>query len=632
MAAGEGPKTLSFAPSSSRKELPARAFLRLRAHEGHGGGQALNERGIARSGHGAIKTRKRARRQASTSGSSRLALAAPWAQKGQARGTGEGTIATPITLAPLANPTYRGLWLASQASNLGTLIQTVGAAWLMGSLTTSHGMVALVQSSNTLPIMVFSLFSGTLADNFDRRRIMLSAQISMFSVSVVLAVFAWQGWLSPWLLLGFTFLIGCGTALFNPSWQASIGDIVPRAEVAQAVSLNSMGFNLARSVGPALGGLIVAAAGAAAAFAVNAVSYVGFIFGIWRWRRSASDTPLPRESLRRSLGAGFRYMVMSPALIRVMARSAMFGIGASSLMALLPIYTRNTLQGSALQYGIFLGCFGAGAICGVFMNARLRSWLRNERVVRLAFAGFAVALAVLALVPPVFVIVPALMLGGACWVLALSLFNTTVQLSTPRWVLGRALSFYQMATFGGMAGGAWLWGTVADHGGVPLAFGLAAGVLGLGLVTGKIMQVQEFGDLDLTPLGLITSVEPKIDLRGRSGPIFIMVEYEIAQEDVDAFLPLMQERRRIRMRDGAQRWALLRDLERPELWSEKYYVATWVDYARHLSRRTKADEAVQTAIRALHRGAEPPRVWRKIERQTVPPHDDAPPLRSVDLA
>lgn len=165
-----------------------------------------------------------------------------------------------------------------------------------------------------------------------------------------------------------------------------------------------------------------------------------------------------------------------------------------------------------------------------------------------------------------------------------------------------------------------------------MAFGLAAAVLGLGAMSGRLLQVNEFNDLDLTPLGLITSAQPRIDLRGRSGPIFIMVDYEIAQEDVDAFLALMQQRRRMRIRDGASRWALLRDLERPELWSEKYYVPTWVDYARHLARRTRADEAVQTAIRALHRGAEPPKVWRKIERQTVPEHDDAPPLPPADLA
>lgn len=531
-----------------------------------------------------------------------------------------------MTFAPLAHRSFRDLWLASQVSNLGSLIQAVGAAWMMGSLTPSHGMVALVQSSNALPVMAFSLLSGALADNFDRRRIMVSAQIFMFAVSVMLAVLAWLGLLTPWLLLAFTFLIGCGTALFNPAWQASIGDMVPRADVAGAVSLNAMGFNLARSVGPAIGGAIVAAAGAAAAFAVNAASYIGFIIGILRWKRPLDEARLPREEIRRAIGAGFRYMAMSPALMRVMARSAIFGIGASALMALLPTYTRDTLGGSAFTYGLFLGCFGLGAIGGVFMNARVRARFSNERVVELAFAGFAVALAGLAFAPVIAVVVVMLVLGGMCWVLALSLFNTTVQLSTPRWVLARALSFYQTAVFGGLASGAWGWGAVADRVGIAVAYGAAAAVLVAGALLGKLFQVNEFDDLDLTPLGLKASAEPKIDLRARSGPIFIMVEYEIWHDDTAAFLALMQERRRIRIRDGAQRWALLRDLERPELWSEKYYVATWVEYSRHLSRRTKADLALQEAIRALHRGTEPPKVWRKIERQTVPQHDDAPPL------
>ncbi|MEZ5745293.1 MAG: MFS transporter [Paracoccaceae bacterium] len=541
-------------------------------------------------------------------------------------------MAPTATLAPLANRNFRNLWFASQFSNLGTLIQAVGAAWAMGSLSTSHAMVALVQSSNTLPIVVFSLVSGALADNFDRRRIMLSAQVFMFVVSALLAWVAWIGALTPWLLLAFTFLIGCGTALFNPSWQASIGDIVPRDQVSGAVALNSMGFNLARSVGPAIGGTIVAVAGSAVAFAVNAVSYIGFIAGIARWRGPQRDAALPRESIYRAISDGFRYMVMSPALIRVMARAALFGVGASCVMALLPVYARDTMAGSAVVYGLFLGCFGLGAVGGVLMTHELRTRLRNERVVELGFAGFALASAGLALAPLYVVAVPMLLVAGVCWVLALSLFNTTVQLSTPRWVLGRAISFYQTATFGGMAGGAWLWGWIADRAGVPSALGIATAVLVLGVLTGRILRVHEFGEIDLTPLGLITSARPKIDLRARSGPIFIMVEYQIAQDDVKDFLPLMQERRRIRIRDGARRWALLRDLERPEIWSEKYYVSTWVEYARYLERRTKADLAVQEAIRALHRGAEPPKVWRKIERQTVPRQDDAPPLAPSDLA
>ncbi|MGB5066533.1 MAG: MFS transporter, partial [Albidovulum sp.] len=410
-------------------------------------------------------------------------------------------IAPPATLAPLANPNFRNLWLTSQLSNLGMLIQAVGAAWAMGSLSTSHAMVALVQSSNTLPIMVFSLISGALADNYDRRRIMLSAQIFMFGVSALLASVAWMGLLTPWLLLAFTFLIGCGTALFNPSWQASIGDIVPRDQVAGAVGLNSMGFNLARSVGPAIGGTIVAVAGSAAAFAVNVLSYVGFILCIARWRGPVREAGLPREPMDRAIGAGFRYMVMSPSLIRVMARSALFGVGASSVMALLPVYARDTMAGSAVVYGFFLGCFGLGAVGGVLMNHRLRAALHNERVVELGFAGFALAAAGLALAPLYVVVVPMLLVAGACWVLALSLFNTTVQLSTPRWVLGRALSFYQTATFGGMAGGAWFWGWIADRSGVATALGIAAAVLVLGVLAGRVLRVSEFSELDLTPLG-----------------------------------------------------------------------------------------------------------------------------------
>lgn len=502
----------------------------------------------------------------------------------------------------------------------------------MGLMTESHRMVALVQSSNTLPIMVLSLVSGALADSLDRRRIMLVAQLFMFAVSVALALVAWAGWLSPWLLLGFTFVIGAGVALFNPAWQASIGDLVPRADVAGAVGLNSMGFNLARSVGPAIGGAIVAAAGAAAAFAVNAASYLLFIFGILRLPTSSRDAGLPREDVGPAIAAGFRYMVMSPVLIRVMARAALFGIGASSVLALLPLYARDTMGGTALTYGLYLGGFGVGAIGGVLANGWLRAKLRNERVVEIGFLGMAAAAAVLALLPVTAAVVPALLVAGAAWVLALSLFNTTVQLSTPRWVLGRALSFYQMAAFGGLAGGAWLWGWLADRAGVAVSFEVSALVLVAGGLAGWVLRLSDFGDVDLSPLGLVSAAEPRIDLRARSGPIFVMIDYEIAQEDVTEFLALMRERRRVRIRDGARRWALLRDLERPEVWSEKFYVATWVEYARHLARRTKADHAVHQAIRALHRGGEPPKVMRRIERQTVPRHDDAPPVAPTDLA
>ncbi len=525
-------------------------------------------------------------------------------------------------MAPLRNPTFRRLWVSSQVSNLGGLIQAVGAGWLMTSLTSSHGMVALVQASNSLPIMVFSLVAGALADSFDRRRILIAAQVFMLAVSVALSLTAWLGVLSPWGLLAFTFLIGSGIALYNPSWQASMGDIVPRSDLSAAVSLNSMGFNLMRSVGPAIGGALVALAGAAAAFAVNALGYLPMIWSLIRWTPERVPARLPREPLGQALGAGLRYVSMSPNLMRVMGRAALFGFAASSVLALLPTVAREILEGTALTYGVLLGFFGLGAIGGVAANARIRSRFSNEKVVVGSFAGFALGVAGLGLSTHLAISGIALMISGACWVLALSLFNVSVQLSTPRWVVGRALSFYQTSVFGGMAAGSWCWGLLADAHGPDQALLAAALLLVLGAAAGRWLPLAEFGTLDLDPAGRFHEPELRLDVRGRSGPIMIMVDYLIAAEDTDAFLAAMQVRRRVRIRDGARRWALLRDLENPESWTESYHVPTWVDYLRHNERRTKADQDSHRALLALHRGPEPPRIHRMIERQTVPAHDD----------
>ncbi|MAC80681.1 MAG: MFS transporter [Rhodobacteraceae bacterium] len=528
------------------------------------------------------------------------------------------------TFAPFANKTFRELWLASQTSNLGGLVQMVGAGWLMTSIAGSSDMVALVQASNTLPIMVFSLIAGALADSFDRRRILMSAQVFMLVVSVGLAVFAHFGQLGPWQLLAFTFSIGCGMALFNPSWQASMGDIVSRDNLSAAVTLNSMGFNLMRSVGPAFGGLLVALFGAAAAFAFNAVTYIPIIIALWRWRPEEKTETLPREHLGQALGAGLRYMSMSPHLLKVFARSFLFGFAASSAMALLPLVARDKLEGTALTYGLLLGFFGLGAIGGVFLNSRVRSRYSNEQIVRSSFLGFAVGMAILAAGSHIVISAIGLLIAGACWVLALSLFNVTVQLSTPRWVVGRALSFYQTATFGGMAIGAWNWGVIAEHQSVTIALLIATALLLVGASVGRWFGMGEFSELDLDPANTFREPELGLDLRARSGPIVIMIDYIIDEADTDAFLAAIHRRRRVRIRDGARNWALLRDLENPDLWSERFHVATWSDYLRHNARRTKSDiEGFQTLLE-LHRGPGRPRVHRLIERQVVPLHEDLP--------
>lgn len=534
-------------------------------------------------------------------------------------------------LAPFRHATFRSLWTATLASNLGGLIQTVGAAWMMTTISSSDDMVALVQAATTLPVMIFSLAAGVLADSFERRNIMLVAQTLMMVISTCLVIFAVAGLLSPWLLLAFTFFIGCGTALHNPSWQASMGDLVPREDLPGAVTLNSMSYNLMRSIGPAVGGLIVALAGAAFAFAVNAVSYIALIVALARWKPQRAASTLPRESFGSALSVGLRYIAMSPNLLKVMCRSFIFGLAGVSLLALLPLVTRDLVAGGAFSYGIILGCFGAGAICGAVLNDRVRARWGNETIVRASFLVFALSVVALALSRQMWLSCLAVLPAGACWVLALSLFNVTVQLSTPRWVVGRALSLYQTATFGGMAVGSWIWGVSAEAYGADGALIASGAVLVFGAAVGLRYVLPEFSKLSLDPADRFDEPTLQLDLRARSGPIMIMVDYEIAQQDIDAFLSLMAQQRRIRLRDGARQWSLLRDLERPGVWTESYHVPTWVEYVRHHQRRTQVDAEVFERLRALHRGLGPPRVRRMIERQTVPIRDDMPLKQHTEL-
>jgi len=522
------------------------------------------------------------------------------------------------------NNSFRSLWTANLVSNLGGLIQAVGAGWMMTTISDSQSMVALVQASTTLPIMLFSLPAGALADNFKRRNIMLTAQILMLLASLGLAIFAFAGILSPWLLLMFSFSIGCGKALHNPSWQASMGDIVPRAELASAVAANSMGFNLMRSIGPAIGGVVVAMAGAATAFALNAASYLALIVALARWQPRKVAASLQREDFGPAIAAGLRYVVMSPNLLKVLFRGFLFSGAAIAVLALLPLVARDLLHGNAMTYGVLLGSFGFGAIGGAFASGRLREHLSNEAIVRGAFCAFALGAVMLGMSRQTWLSCAALLLCGACWVITLSLLNATVQLSTPRWVVGRAMALYQTATFGGMAGGSWLWGTVAQAQDSGSALAFAGVMLILGALAGLRLALPEFGVLNLDPLDKFSEPPLRLDLKSRSGPIMIMVNYDIAQKDVPEFLAAMVERRRIRVRDGGQQWTLLRDLENPDIWTETYHVPTWVEYVRHNQRRTVADDEVSAKLRGLHQGPGLPLVRRKIERQTVPLHDDMP--------
>ena len=522
----------------------------------------------------------------------------------------------PPSVSPFSIPIFRMVWIASLISNFGGLIQSVGASWLMTSLTRDPALVALVQASTTLPIMLLSLLAGAIADNMEQRAVMLWAQSFMLTVSAALSIFAWQGMLSPWLLLGFTFLIGVGTALNNPAWQASVGEMVPRATLPAAVALNSMGFNVARSLGPALGGLIVAAAGAAAAFLANAVSYLGLIGVLLRWSPAKRESSLPRESIGVAMEAGIRYAAMSPHLQVVIVRSALFGLGGIGLQALLPLVARDHVRGGALTYGLLLGAFGVGAVLGGLSSGRLRGRLSNEGVATSGMLAMAAGTLMTGLSHLLPLTIIALMLCGAGWLLTLSTFNVTVQMASPRWVVGRALSLYQMAAFGGMALGSWLSGELADRYGVGPALEIASLFQLLVILLATRMPLPQVEALNLDPLSRWTEPDIAVSIKPRSGPIVITIEYRIDDPDIPAFLTEMAERRRIRIRDGARHWTLLRDLEDEALWLERYHVATWVDYVRHNQRRTHADAANTQRLLALHKGPRPLNVRRMIERQT----------------
>lgn len=303
-------------------------------------------------------------------------------------------------------------------------------------------------------------------------------------------------------------------------------------------------------------------------------------------------------------------------------RGIVFGVPAMALQALLPVVVRETLHGSALLYGVMLGCFGVGAVGGALANAALRVRFMNEQIAVGAFLGFAASTVVVAFSNQAVLSGAALFLGGGCWVLALSMFNVTIQLLTPRWVVGRAIALYQTCTFGGMAAGSWMWGTIAQQSEPKWALLGAAGVLMVGAVIGLRLPLPEFGTLNLDPLNQFREPTLRLDLDYRSGPIMVIVDYIIDSANVPEFLSAMRQRRMIRIRDGAQQWVLLRDLENPEQWSESYHVATWGEYVRHNERQTHADAESSERLISLHRGPGGPRVRRMIERQTVPQHDN----------
>jgi MFS family permease len=527
------------------------------------------------------------------------------------------------TLAPFHSRIFAMIWSASLISNFGSLIQAVGASWMMTSIAPSADMVALVQASTTLPIMLLSLASGATADIWDRRLVMLIAQGMMLVVSGALAVIAYMGLVTPWTLLALTFLLGCGVAIHAPAWQSSVGEQVPRVDLPAAVALNSLSFNIARTVGPAVGGIIVAKAGPPAAFLANVFSYVGLIIVLATWRRPNPAPFLPPENMLMAMGAGVRYARLSPEIRTVLIRGVVFGILGSSVWALMPLIARYLIGGNAVTYGVLLGAFGIGAMLGALGSTWLRKRFTNEVIVRASIAGFGVGSIVTALSSWHALSMIALMVCGASWVLALSTFNVTVQVSSPRWVVGRTVAIYQMVTFGGLAIGSWLSGLVANQLSLVTCLVCSGVLMAASTLLGRRLPLRQPEGLNLDPSRTWSSESrAQLDRLIDTGPVVVTVEYRIAPDEAEPFRLAMRELRRIRRRDGAKRWSLMQDMATPEIWIERYHSPNWIEHLRRHHRFTVSDREIERKVLAFHQGNEPPQVRHLIERRTDEPVAD----------
>ena len=389
-------------------------------------------------------------------------------------------------LGPFRYPAFRAIWIANLTSSVGSMIQSVGAAWLMTELTRSHVLIALVQASATIPILLFGVFAGAIADNFDRRRVMLAAQAGMLVISAILALLAGAGAITPALLLVMTLGVGTGTAINAPAWQASVRKTVGPRDLAQAISLNTIAFNLARSVGPALGGLLISLTSIAVAFAVNAVSYLAMIAVLLRWRPAPGE-PRERRPMLAAIGEGMGYCARSGPIRRILARGLVIGFGVAGYQALLPAVARDRLHGTEIDYGLMLGAFGVGSILVALLVGRARRRWGSEAVVGAATAAFILAELTIARATALPLALAATFLAGAGWVAAMTSLNIAMQLRSPEAMLGRCLSLYQAVTFGGMALGAYAWGALADAVSLTFAINAAAVWLGVTLIAMRLL-------------------------------------------------------------------------------------------------------------------------------------------------
>jgi MFS family permease len=503
---------------------------------------------------------------------------------------------------PLRTPIFRNLLIADVMSDIGTFMQTVGAAWLMVSLGAGPMYVALTQTASALPFFVLALPAGAIGDIVDRRRLILYTEFWMVGIATVLAVVTVVGLMSPWLLLGLTFALSAGDAMETPTWRAVLPEIVKREDLPAASALNGIEFNFARAVGPALAGVVIAVAGVGAAFALNVASFVGVIVLVARWKRPVRRRTTPPETLAGATIAALRYVRFSPSLRVLMCRSGLTMFFASALLALMPSVARS-VSDSPTGYGILLGCFGAGAVLGALTLQPARARWSEESVasggvailgLMTALAGFQHAMAGLA---------ATMLVAGAAWIVFISVMSALVQSLAPDWVRARVLSVFMLVFQGGLAAGSALSGAVAARAGIQHALLWA----GLGIVaTTALALVARLPDAttDVSPWNhwrmpaIVKDLRPDFD----EGPVLVTVEYRVDPDRTTEFLEAIHEYGRVRRRDGAYRWGVYRDLEVAGRYVETFLIRSWAEHLRQHERSTKADREVEDHLRTYVTG------------------------------
>jgi MFS family permease len=529
--------------------------------------------------------------------------------------SGVGSAGSWAALAPLRERTYRRIWSASIVSNFGQLILGVGAAWEMTRLTpTAPGMVALVQTALMIPLMLVSVPAGAIADMFDRRKIAITGLGFASLCGAILTTLALNGLTSPWVLLAFCSLIGTGVALYNPAWGASISEQVSAEHLPAAIALGSISYNVARSFGPAVGGLIVLAAGAKGAFFTNALAYLPLLLAFVLWRRQHPVPRLPPERIDQAIIAGGRYALHSPPVRAAMVRACSYGLASAALAALVPLVTRDLLKGNASTYGLLLGCTGVGAVVGALLVSKSRESLSAEKTFAICAVVGGATVMVIGSSHTLLLTAGAMVVAGVVNMLTIALLNVGVQLSVPRWVAGRALAWFQSSLTGGIAVGAWIWGSVAAQHGITATFLASGAFTMLTPLLAFLIPLRQFRPADMEMIDLGAEPEVVLAITARSGPIAIELDYEVNPDEARQFYRVMLKLQRARLRNGAYGWSLARDLLDPRLWTERYHLSTWLDYARLRSRFTHADRALQAAADAFNHARHDRRVRRRLER------------------